>query len=311
MKKSLLLVIPVLALMFAGFAVAKPEAEERNWIDPQIWESFPRSGFRLGVVLSDPETESGKSGLSVVKVLPGSPAEKAGIQTGDILISINGEKVRTSRDVREFLRSLDEEQEVPVVILRNGQETTIQVVPEKRSPMRFMHSGRYLGLSLQKLDSDMAAYFQVDPNAGILVTRVDKNSPAETAGVRSGDVITHINGKKVTSADEVREAVQAGEGDVEITLLRHGVEKKLTARPEKRELVPHEFERFRELGRNFDSPEFRENMDSLKEEMEDLKRELQDLRKEELNQLREEIQRELKQELENLKKELKREKNET
>lgn len=311
MKKSLLLAIPVLiVLAISGVALSKPDAEERNWIDQHVWESFPRAGFRLGVVLSDSDTETGKSGLAVTKVLPGSPAEKAGIQEGDIIVSINGERVRASRDVREFLRSLDEAQEVPVVLRRDGQEMTVTVKPEKRDRFVFFQGGKYLGVSLQELDADLASYFQVDPKAGVLISRVEKDSPAEKAGIRSGDVITHINGKKVNTAEDVREFVHSEETtDVEITVLRRGSEQKFIAQLEKRE--PMNFDSFRGMERHFNRPEFRENMDRLKEEMEDLKRELQDLRKQELDQLRDDIQREIQKEMEQLRKELKDKKNET
>lgn len=313
MKKAFLIGLPFLAVLLfvGGWAFSKPEPEPQDPIHKQLWESFPRSGYRLGIVLSDGKRDA--DGVAIEKVVPDSPADKAGLQKGDVLVRIGDEKIQNSRDVRETLRNLEGSKELEVEILRDGNPITVKVKPEKREFLPFrMGSGRYLGVNLQNLDADLAAYFQVDPNAGVLITRIEPESPAEQAGIHSGDIVTHIDGKKVTQADDIRKMVEEGDAEtVEITVLRHGVEKKLVAKPEKREFFDHrKMLEMRELPRMLEDPEFNSEMENLKNELRGLKNELQGLQKEELEKLRGEIQNELKEEMEKLRNELKDKKNE-
>ncbi len=312
MKKAFLVGLPLVAvlLLVGGRAVSKPEPEQQDSIHKHFWESFPRSGYRLGIVLSEGKRDA--DGVAIEKVVPDSPADKAGLKKGDVLVRIGGEKIQNAGDIRESLRNLESSQELEVEILRDGNPMTVRITPMKRDFLPFRMGARYLGVSMQNLDADLAAYFQVDPNAGILVTRIERDSPAEKAGMHSGDIITHIDGKKVTQAEDVRSILEDGDAEtVEITVLRHGVEQKLIAKPEKREFFDHRnIPGMRELPRMLEDPEFNSEMEKLKNELRDLKDELQGLRKEELEKLREEIQSELKKEMEKLRKELEDKRNE-
>lgn len=229
MKKLLILLPALLLVLAAGVAFSKPEPAEKEPpnVEKRIWAGFPRSGMRLGVILSD-EQNARDAGVRVERVIPDSPAERAGLKKGDVLLSLDGEKVSNPSEVRDFLRDLEEEKEVQVEILRDGDPMTIQITPEEQEGFRMMLGGNrmYLGINLQELDSDLASYFKVDPGAGVLVTRVESGSPAEKAGVRSGDVITHVNGEKINEpADVVRKMENLDEGaTLEITVLRHGSE---------------------------------------------------------------------------------------
>lgn len=314
MKRAFLFGLPVVAvlLLIGGWAYSKPQPESPDPNHKQFWESFPRSGYRLGVVLSDANGDA--KGVAIEKIVPDSPAEKAGLQKGDVLVRIGGEKIQNSRDVREMLRNLGDSKDLEVEILRDGKPLTVTVTPEKRDFMTFaMGGGRHLGVSLQDLNPDLAAYFQADPNEGVLVTRIEPDSPAEKAGVRSGDIITHIDGNKINSAEDVSRMISEGESEtVEISILRHGTQQKLIAKPAKREFFDHRsmMPEMRELPRMLQSPEFNSEMENLKNELRELKDELQGLRKEELDRMRDEIQNQLKEEMEKLRSELKDKKKE-
>jgi C-terminal processing protease CtpA/Prc len=312
MKKGLLIGLPLVAVLLVagGYVFSQPEPQERDSIRKHMLENFPRGGYRLGVVLADPDGDG--QGVEITEVEPNSPADKAGLQQGDVVVKLDGKNVETPQDIREELRNLNEAREIDVEILRGGQPMNLKVTPEKR---RFMHAfsfGRpYIGVNLQNLDGDLAEYFKVDPNAGVLITRVQSDGPAAEAGIRSGDILTHINGKKVSDAESATELI--GEGDsetIEVTVLRHGSEMKMTVRPQKREMFdPSQMEHLKEIPQMLNSPEFKSEMDSLKDQMQDLKRELEGLRKEELDMLREDIQKELKKEMDRLRSELKDKKN--
>jgi membrane-associated protease RseP (regulator of RpoE activity) len=313
MKKVFLIGLPIAAVLFliVGLAYSNPEPQSPPPPHRPSWESFPRSGFRLGVVLSDDNGD--EKGVAIEKILPGSPADKAGLHEGDILVRIDGERIQTSRDVREMLRNLEDSKNLQVEILRDGQPQTVTVIPEKREFPSFPRmGGRYLGINLQNLDPDLAAYFQVDPNEGVLVTRIEPDSPAAKAGFHSGDIITHINGNKISSAEDVSKIISDGDSEtVEVIVLRHGTEQKLIAKPEKRDFFNHRamMQDMHDLPQQMmNDPAFNSQMENLKNELRDLKDQMQGMRQEEIDQMRNEIQNQLKQEMDKLRSELKEKK---
>ncbi|HEY7159667.1 MAG TPA: PDZ domain-containing protein, partial [Acidobacteriota bacterium] len=79
MKKVFLIGLPIAAVLFliVGLAYSNPEPQSPPPPHRPSWESFPRSGFRLGVVLSDDNGD--EKGVAIEKILPGSPADKAGL----------------------------------------------------------------------------------------------------------------------------------------------------------------------------------------------------------------------------------------
>ena len=95
MKKVFLFGLPVLAvlLLIGGFVYSQsgPESPTTPMHKPH-WESFPRSGFRLGVVLSDDNGDA--KGVAIEKILPDSPADKAGLKVGDILFVLMARKYK-------------------------------------------------------------------------------------------------------------------------------------------------------------------------------------------------------------------------
>jgi C-terminal processing protease CtpA/Prc len=297
MKKTLLIVLPgLLLLLIAGLAVSRPEKEApmapllaKHW-------SYAFGGYRLGLNLStlDPAIRKNlkiDGGLLVEEVLDNSPAEKAGIKEGDILLKLDGKNVEDVGDIREKLDDLDKAQPMEVELLRNSEHLKLTVTPEKRDlniMLAGMH-GNYIGVELQGLDGDLASYFQAD--AGVLVARVENDSPAKQAGIRSGDVITQFNGEKVDSADDVRRMLDKldGQQSADLTVLRHGKSMKVTVKPEQRGLrmmdhmpeIPRipDLRQLRELPDSKEMDDLREEIDRLKDEMKALGDEMRELKK--------------------------------
>jgi membrane-associated protease RseP (regulator of RpoE activity) len=303
MNRRLLIGLSLLTVvLIAGIALTKPE-NAPELLNEKIQSMIsPESGFRVGIVLSESKGEAG--GVAVEKVLANSPAEKAGIRSGDIIQKIDGKEIESARDVRNFFRQLDQAKEVEFQLLRDGKPMTVRLTPEKRNRMFLRNSRKQLGIQLQELDPDLAGYFQVDPNAGVLIARVEPNGAAAKAGLRSGDVITHVNGRKVNGAEDIHDAINDLKDDesLEITVLRRGDQKKFNVKPEVRkaaEFAPflHDFPEF------MDRPEFRQNMDQLQQEMDKLKQDL-DSRKGDIEKLRKELQEQMQKEFEKLRKDL-------
>lgn len=305
MRKYFLFGIPVLAIfLIAGVALTQSDSGNDRDSDPshhyRTW-SFPNSGMRLGVILA----ERGENGARIREVVPRSPAEKAGLKEDDVIVSIDGKKMNDPEDVREYLQAMDETRKIDIEVLRDGKQMHLSATPETH-PMRMITRtllrGNYLGVDLQELNPDLASYFQADAKSGVLVTRVDDDSPAEKAGLRAGDIISQFNGKKVTAADDLKDALddlKEGE-DAKLTVLRHGKQQQITAHPEQRSMhnLP-ELRALREL------PDMSELQDRLREIPEDpeFRETMQDLR-EQLNDLRFQIDRDLKPQIEKLQKEL-------
>lgn len=221
----------------------------------------PGQGF-LGVSvrdLSDDErVELGvKHGVRVAVVEKESAAAKAGIAKGDVIQTINGEKVRDSRVLTDIVRELPPGSTARVGLWRDGKALEVKAVLGKLERMkRFrwqgvplaksMRSGPYLGVGIMDLaDEDLASYFAVKAGEGVLVTGVEIDTPAAKAGLKPGDVIVQVGNRAVKGSDDIHEAL-AGlkKGDsVGIVVVRHAKRETFKAAPD--------FERHRRVVRIF------------------------------------------------------------
>ncbi len=160
-------------------------------------------------------------GALVSRVSKGMPADRAGIKNEDVILEINGRRVRDSGDVVATLSSLPPGQEVAMLVLSEGRkkEKTIKLAdrndlygdnaaePERPEEPEAKRYG--LGLSVTPLDSDTRRELELDRNVeGLFVTEVDPDSVAAQRGVRPGAVITHINNQPVRDGGDVREALE-------------------------------------------------------------------------------------------------------
>jgi S1-C subfamily serine protease len=175
-------------------------------------------------------------GVLVAHVAPGSPADRAGFQRGDIIVSIDGHDVRSPREAIRRVRTHKPGDTIQLGRIRKGREDKVGVklgaAPERlerRQAMRRAWPGAYLGARVEMLGPELAGYFGVDPKSGALVITVEEDSPAARAGLRPGDVITELAGKRVHSPEELVRVVRAAEpGDAtNLTVVRHGKEQKL------------------------------------------------------------------------------------
>jgi serine protease Do len=204
--------------------------------------------------------EEDVEGVLVASVTEGSPADKSGIRSGDVIVSVGGEKIQNPDDLVETIRGAKPGKEVMVALVRDGEKRRIGVVlgklPSKKSkditietpgpkpesmPLDFpelerlnLEFGRgFLGVNVLDLNSGLGEYFGA--REGVLVTEVPEGSAGEKAGMKPGDVITAVDGKKVANREELTGILRTkDEGDkVELSLLRKGKPLKVTASLEK------------------------------------------------------------------------------
>jgi predicted metalloprotease with PDZ domain len=213
----------------------------------------------LGVHLQDitPDLASAlklksERGALVRQVEKGSPAEKAGIENGDVIVEVAKRAVSEPADVVSAVSSLAPGESARVKVIRLGRtrtmtarlaerpsgfgETPLAGAPEApeppdapqapapgepgSAPDARVHSQRaYLGIRIEELDDDLAKYFGVSGSRGVLITNVEEGSPSAEAGLRSGDVILSVDGHPVSRpADLVRRVLEKEPGD-QITLV--------------------------------------------------------------------------------------------
>jgi membrane-associated protease RseP (regulator of RpoE activity) len=312
MKRIVMMGLPVLmGILILGLALLIADDNPHPRMPMRMMMSN-MGGYRLGISLSDldPHVRSNlkiEGGVMVEEVFPDTPAAKAGIKEGDILLKFDGKTVSDEKEVRDLLREVDNPRPIQVELLRDGQTLNLTVTPEKRESYFAMAGlrGNYIGVRLQELDADMAPYFNTTPDSGVLVAGVEKGSPAEKAGIRSGDIITNFNGKKVTSPEDLRDEVKdLKEGaTASITLLRHGKSMNLTVQPEKGGML------MPELPRMLESPDMapfpdRAQLDDLRSQIDDLRSQLNEYRHQNLSELKGDVQEELQKQIDALRKQL-------
>ena len=216
-----------------GFAI--PANMARN-VMTQLIEHGKVSRGMLGVTIQPVTSEIARSlGLSrvagalVSAVQPGSPAEKGGVERGDVITAIDGKEARDGNTLRNQIAQLPPGRDVNLTVLRDGKERTIGVtLAELRSPNTESRGGDAesgsagYGLSVEPLTPDVARQLGVSGSAGVVVTGVQESGRAAEAGLRRGDVITDVDGKAVTNADQLRSALKSGDRPALLLVFRGG-----------------------------------------------------------------------------------------
>jgi len=174
---------------------------------------------RIGLTTQDPTPEIAKAlgltatqGALVVEIAPESPAARAGIKRGDVVVSLNGRAVRSSADLRNQigLATVGDTEEFKVV--RNGKELVLKARVESPKARGFEPVPELVGASVGTIES------AGEPEA-VAVVEVTDGSPAYAHGLREGDVIVAVNRKKVRTSTELIAALKVP-GRVVLSVVR-------------------------------------------------------------------------------------------
>jgi serine protease Do len=229
-----------------GFAV--PSSMAKPIADQLIANGKVRRPY-LGILMQDLTPELAKSmgkapekGAIVSNIQPGSPADKAGVKPGDVIVAVDGQPVDGSKAVQRTVLTKKIGQKVDVQVWRDGKEVklaaTTSELPDDANAKGGPQGGRdkespkaKLGIGLQTLTPDLAERLGVGRGVkGAVIASVREGSPAQEAGLREGDVIVEVDRRAVTSADDAVKAlraertgghlvrVQRGEGALYVTL---------------------------------------------------------------------------------------------
>jgi len=223
------------------YKIAPDNFEGFSWSD----DNGESSAF-LGVTTkedNDGKEDSKSNGAEITNVTKESAAEKASLKNGDVITKINDKKVEDPESLSDVVTSFKPKEEVTVYFKRDGKESSVKAtLGERKSSLSYSFSGpdgMGRSFSMPRVQSipgidlgDMSPRvwapgsgnnysFETYPRQqklglkiqdteegnGVKVLDVDKDSPAEKAGLKKDDVVTEIGGKKVSNTDEVRDAL--------------------------------------------------------------------------------------------------------
>jgi serine protease Do len=253
------------ALAGQDFAWLQPDPDPEPQAKTVERSVVIRSGSRsfLGVGVAEIDAERAKAlklkeerGVEITRVEPDSPADTAGLKKGDVVLEYNGQRVEGTEQFVRLVRETPPGRKATLLISRDGQTQTITAtigatsgrglsldierleremdrvrvfrMPDLPSPMMSWRT-TILGIEAESLGEQLAEYFGV--KEGVLVRTVFKDSPAEKAGIKAGDVITKVGDDKVASPQELSRRLREARREqktVTLTLVRNRKEMTVT-----------------------------------------------------------------------------------
>jgi len=214
-----------------GFAIPVNMANE---IKTQLIEFGEVTRGRLGVTIQNLTVELasafklkvGQKGAVVARVETKSPAEKAGLRSGDIIISVNDRHVRDASDLRNMIGLLRVGQKVRLIALRAGEKVAlaavITAVNKKKIEGRVISpllDGATLGIIDLPLNS-LGSFKNNRNRKAIRVVAIKLASPAEQAGLRRGDIFKSVNRQQVSDFKELEQAIKRKSRGLLLNILR-------------------------------------------------------------------------------------------
>jgi serine protease Do len=200
---------------FMGLSFAIPIDVAKEVTDQLRTQGHVSRGW-LGVLIQDVTRELAESfgmekpqGALVAKVLPGSPAERAGLEVGDVVVNFDGTTIVNSSDLPPLVGRTTVDSRVPVEVLRSGKSINLDVVVDElpdEEELRLAAGGRAetaadnpLGLAVADLTTEQREQYELSEN-GVVVESVGEG-PAQRAGIRKGDLILRLDNLDVKDRD--------------------------------------------------------------------------------------------------------------
>ena len=239
-------------------------------------------GGWVGVGVTEVSAEKMKSlklpeerGALLGKIVPDSPAAKAGLKENDVVLEVNGQRIEGTEQFRRMIHEIPAGRTASLTVWRDGRSQNLNVTVGKHEagnmkvfadgPKSFafkmptlpempdlsglgrtfavVSPGRpLLGIDAENLKGEFGNYFGAPDGEGVLVRGVFANSPAAKAGLKVGDVITALNGDRIRNASELREKLLTHheEKSIQLGILRNKSELKLSVElPEQKDEEEH------------------------------------------------------------------------
>jgi predicted metalloprotease with PDZ domain len=229
------MMLGVLLVLAAMIFIDTPSSAQRSK-HPMVFGSNMAHG-RLGVMIEDVTSHQKKeknlsvsSGALVTDVIDESPADKAGIEEGDVIVKFNDKQIEESDDLTRAVRKAKPDSDVQIEIVRKNEHKTLTVtlgsddetndfafhftprpmpkIPRMTFNWRSFNESEIGGMELQELSKQLADYFEAPNHHGLLVTEVHPGSDAEKAGAKAGDVVVKVNDASVRDIGDFRDELK-------------------------------------------------------------------------------------------------------
>jgi serine protease Do len=227
---------PVIPLVLAFALCGGAALADDGWLGVQLQTLDPD----LTKALQLPDDQ----GVLVDEVVGESPAEKAGLKHGDVIVAFEGSPVREVKDLTKAVRKASPGDEVAITVLRDGKRQDLAVTLGAREDRNVYvlrqgdgdgvtawtgkdgdnlkilagTAGGYLGIGMQDLTEQLGKHFGVEGGKGVLVSEVKPDTPAAGAGIEAGDVIVKADGQEVSDGSGLRDVLAKNKPGDEVVL---------------------------------------------------------------------------------------------
>jgi serine protease Do len=170
---------------------------------------------------------SEEKGAVVSDVMPDSPADKAGLRRGDVIIAVNKDKIEGSQELVTKIRNFNSGETVSLTLIRQGKQMSVSVtLSEVSGSSEDEKSGgtevlKKIGVEVSRITQEHRKNYGIRGRDGVVVTSVEEGSAAARAGIREGDVVLEINGVKVSDPSQIGN-ISTKKDSVVLLLLRDG-----------------------------------------------------------------------------------------
>ncbi len=192
----------------------------------------------LGVSINDPNPQiypglaeqldiAGKSGSLIVNVHDDSPAEDGGLLPGDFITRVNGTAINNSDHLTRIIGNKKPGTGVEFTLIRYGKEITTNVTLKERGTEEEVQNNRNLwpGMTALGITPELRENLGLDSSvSGVVTVGVISGTPAGTAGLRNGDVITRINDRNIKDSMDFYRELNSASGEIRFRVLRNGTE---------------------------------------------------------------------------------------
>jgi serine protease Do len=223
---------------FMGLSFAIPIELAMNVAD-QLRETGSVSRGYLGVLIQDVDRNLAETfgmsqphGALISRIMPDSPADKAGLQVGDVIVAFNGQRLLNSSQLPPMVGASRVDKEATLRVLRDGKERDMGIIvgrldeddekPKAVPAKAEADEIEQLGLSIIDIDAKVREQLELDETGGALIGKVT-SGPAQDAGIRRGDIVMMFDGQDVKNARHLRQLIdQTDDKRTVAVLIRRG-----------------------------------------------------------------------------------------